>query len=125
MLYQFDSHYKKLNPEQRAAVDTIDGPVIVIAGPGTGKTSILTLRISNILRRTDTAPENILALTFTESGVHSIRKKLVEIIGARGYRMPIHTFHSFCNDVIKSFPREFPRIIGSQHVTDVDQISII
>lgn len=122
---KFDGLYKKLNPEQRLAVDAIDGPVIVIAGPGTGKTSILTLRISNILRHTDTAPENILALTFTESGVHSIRKKLVEIIGAAGYRVPIHTFHSFCNDVIKSFPREFPRIIGAQHVTDVDQISII
>ncbi len=122
---KFDSLYKKLNQEQRSAVDAIDGPVIVIAGPGTGKTSILTLRISNILRRTDTAPESILALTFTESGVHSIRKKLVEIIGALGYRVPIHTFHSFCNDVIKSFPQEFPRIIGAQHVTDVDQISII
>lgn len=122
---KFDSLYKKLNEKQRQAVDAIDGPVIVIAGPGTGKTSILTLRIANILRRTDTSPENILALTFTESGVHSIRKKLVETMGPMGYRVPIHTFHSFCNDVIKSFPQEFPRIIGAQHVTDVDQIGII
>lgn len=121
----FDELYAKLNPEQRQAVDAIDGPVIVIAGPGTGKTSILTLRISNILKQTDTQPENILALTFTESGVHSIRKKLVDIIGAVGYRVPIYTFHSFCNDVIKNFPQEFPKIIGAQHVTDVDQISIL
>lgn len=121
----FEKQYKKLNPEQRKAVDAIDGPVIVIAGPGTGKTSILTLRIANILRKTDTAPENILALTFTESGVHSIRKKLVEIIGATGYRVRIHTFHSFCNEVIKNFPQEFPRIIGAQHVTDLDQIGIL
>jgi DNA helicase-2/ATP-dependent DNA helicase PcrA len=124
-LQKFDELYKKLNSEQRSAVDTIDGPVIVIAGPGTGKTSILTLRIANILQKTDTAPENVLALTFTESGVHSIRKKLVETIGTTGYRIPIHTFHSFCNDVIKSFPQEFPRIIGAQHVTDVDQIGIL
>ncbi len=121
----FENLYKKLNPEQRQAVDAIEGPVIVIAGPGTGKTSILTLRIANILKRTDTAPENILALTFTESGVHSIRKKLVEIIGATGYRVRIHTFHSFCNEVIKNFPQEFPRIIGAQHVTDLDQIGIL
>ncbi len=121
----FNNLYKKLNPKQRAAVDAIDGPVIVIAGPGTGKTSILTLRIANILKLTDTAPESILALTFTESGVHSIRKKLVEIIGATGYRVSIHTFHNFCNDVIKSFPQEFPRIIGAQHVTDFDQINIL
>lgn len=122
---KFDELYKKLNPEQRTAVDAIEGPVIVIAGPGTGKTSILTLRISNILKQTDTQPENILALTFTESGVHSIRKKLVDIVGAVGYRVPICTFHSFCNDIIKNFPQEFPRIIGAQHMTDVDQISIL
>ncbi len=121
----FKDRYNKLNPKQRSAVDAIDGPVIVIAGPGTGKTSILTLRIANILRQTDTPPESILALTFTESGVHSIRKKLVEIIGATGYRISIYTFHSFCNDVIKNFPQEFPRIIGAQHVTDLDQIGIL
>lgn len=121
----FDSSYKKLNPEQRKAVDLIEGPVIVIAGPGTGKTSILTLRIANILRRTDTAPENILALTFTESGVHSMRKKLVEIVGAAGFRVKIYTFHGFCNDIIKNFPQEFPRIIGAQHVTDLDQIAVL
>lgn len=122
---KFNELYKKLNSEQRGAVDAIDGPVIVIAGPGTGKTSILTLRVSNILRLTDTPPENILVLTFTESGVHSVRRKLVEIIGALGYRAPIHTFHSFCNDVIKNFPQEFPRIIGAQHVIDIDRINII
>jgi len=122
---KFDSLYKNLNSEQKQAVDTIDGPVIVIAGPGTGKTSILTLRIANILRKTDTAPESILSLTFTESGVHSMRKKIVDTVGAAGFRVPIHTFHSFCNDVIKSFPQEFPRIIGAQHVTDIDQISVL
>ena len=51
--------YKRLNSGQKEAVDTIDGPVMVVAGPGTGKTQILSLRIANILRQTDTAPENI------------------------------------------------------------------
>jgi DNA helicase-2/ATP-dependent DNA helicase PcrA len=77
----FSKLYKTLNPGQKKAVDTIDGPVIVIAGPGTGKTTILTLRIANILQKTDTAPENILALTFTESGAYVMRRKLLEIIG--------------------------------------------
>lgn len=122
---QFATLYKKLNSEQKRAVDAIEGPVIVIAGPGTGKTSILTLRIANILQKTDTMPESILALTFTESGVHSVRKKLVEIMGPTGYRVAIYTFHSFCNEVIKNFPQEFPRIIGAQHVTDIDQINIL
>lgn len=122
---RFEEQYKKLNPEQRQAVDAIEGPVVVVAGPGTGKTSVLTLRIANILRKTDTRPENILALTFTESGVHSMRKKLVDLIGVSGYQVSIHTFHGFCNDIIKNFPQEFPRIIGAQHVTDIDQINIL
>ncbi|PCI19592.1 hypothetical protein COB64_03560 [Candidatus Wolfebacteria bacterium] len=121
----FNDYYKILNKEQRLAVDTIEGPVMVVAGPGTGKTQILTLRIANILRKTDVDPENILALTFTESGVHSMRKRLAKIIGSRAYAVEINTFHGFCNDVIKKYPEEFPRIIGSTHISEVDQIKII
>ncbi len=77
----FEKLYKRLNKSQKEAVDTIDGPVMVIAGPGTGKTTILTLRIANILLKTDTPPDAILALTFTESGVRAMRKKLIDIAG--------------------------------------------
>lgn len=121
----FESDYKRLNKAQKQAVDTIEGPVMVIAGPGTGKTSILTLRIANILKKTDTAPENILALTFTESGAYAMRKKLVEIIGTAAYKVVISTFHGFCNDTIKQYPERFPRIIGSAAITDVDQFAIM
>ena len=93
----FESLYRKLNTAQKAAVDTIEGPVMVIAGPGTGKTQILTLRIANILKQTDTPADAILALTFTEAGVFAMRKRLVEIIGSDGYRVGIFTFHGFCN----------------------------
>ena len=64
---KFEEEYKKLNKAQKEAVDSIDGPVMVVAGPGTGKTTILTLRIANILKKTDISPENILALTFNRS----------------------------------------------------------
>ncbi len=121
----FSSLYNRLNKAQKQAVDAIDGPVMVIAGPGTGKTSILTLRIANILKSTDTAPENILALTFTESGAYTMRKKLVDIIGTSAYRVTINTFHGFCNDIIKEYPERFPRIIGSTAITEVDQIAIM
>lgn len=121
----FAKYYKNLNPEQKKAVDTIEGPVMVIAGPGTGKTQILTLRIANILKKTDTAPENILALTFTESGAASMRRRLTEVVGSAGYRVPIYTFHGFCNDIIKRHPDEFPKIIGASHVNDVDKIAIL
>jgi len=121
----FETQYGRLNKAQKQAVDTIDGPVMVIAGPGTGKTSILTLRIANILKKTDTSPENILALTFTESGAYAMRKKLVGIVGTAGYKVNIHTFHGFCNEVIKQYPERFPRIIGSTAITDIDQIALM
>jgi len=125
MQKEFETLYKKLNPAQKEAVDSIEGPVMVVAGPGTGKTQILTLRIANILRRTDTEPDNILALTFTESASYSMRKRLAEIIGSPAYRVAIFTFHSFCNDVIRRYPEEFSRIIGSTNITEVEQIQIL
>lgn len=94
------SRYQKLNSKQQQAVDSIDGPIIVLAGPGTGKTELLSMRAANILRLTDTLPENILCLTFTESGQEAMRQRLVDIIGKDAYKVPIHTFHSFGSDIM-------------------------
>src|ERR1035441_9346722 len=91
----FDEKYANLNKEQKDAVDSIDGPVMVVAGPGTGKTTILTLRIANILLKTDTPPSGILALTFTDAGVKVMHAKLHEIIGSRADEVRVHTFHGF------------------------------
>lgn len=122
---QFEKLYKALNPEQKGAVDAVEGPVMVVAGPGTGKTQVLTLRIANILLKTDSTPENILAITFTESGVANMRKRLAAIIGVRSYAVVITTFHGFCNSIIQKYPESFPRIVGARNVTDVEQIAII
>jgi DNA helicase II / ATP-dependent DNA helicase PcrA len=96
----FDTRYGKLNAAQKQAVDRIDGPVMVIAGPGTGKTELLSMRTANILRSTDTLPENILCLTFTESGADAMRERLTQIIGPSAYKVAIHTFHSFGSEII-------------------------
>ncbi|MBI4136334.1 MAG: ATP-dependent helicase [Candidatus Vogelbacteria bacterium] len=122
---KFNQLYHQLNPAQRLAVDTIQGPMMVMAGPGTGKTQVLTLRIANILRQTDTPPDAILALAFTRSAVHLLRQRLVEIVGTVGYRVKIHTFHSFCHEVIRTYPEYFPRIIGATNALSVDQIRIM
>ncbi|MBK7124238.1 MAG: ATP-dependent helicase [Chitinophagaceae bacterium] len=98
---KFTEAYQKLNNEQRRAVDTIDGPVMVIAGPGTGKTQILAARIGKILLETDALPENILCLTYTDAGTIAMRKRLQQFIGADAYKVNIYTFHAFCNDVIQ------------------------
>lgn len=123
----FNKQYAILNPEQKLAVDSIDGPVFVMAGPGTGKTQILTLRIANILREaTDIEPENILALTFTNAAAYNMRDRLAQIIGGElAYRTTISTFHSFAEDTMKRFPEYFPQFIGARLLSPVEQIEML
>src|SRR5664279_276059 len=97
----FDTLYQNLNPEQKKAVDRIEGPVLVIAGPGTGKTQILGARIGKILLDTDTDPSNILCLTYTDAGAIAMRRRLLSFIGPDAYKVNIYTFHAFCNEIIQ------------------------
>ncbi len=121
----FNKEYLRLNNEQKLAVDIIDGPVMVNAGPGTGKTQILTLRIGNILLKTDTQPENILSLTFTNSGVYAMRDRLRSYIGDPAYRVNIFTFHAFAEHLIKSFPIYFPQFEYSKVIDDLQKVKFI
>jgi len=121
----FKEKYKGLNKEQKLAVDTIEGPVMVIAGPGTGKTTILTLRIANILRETDTPASGILALTFTEAGAKVMRLKLREIIGSRADDVRIHTFHGFAGSVMAEFGEHFPHLSRSTQISEIEAESIV
>lgn len=101
VLQNFNEAFNNLNAKQKEAVNTIDGPVMVIAGPGTGKTQILSARVGKILLETDTLSENILCLTYTDAGTIAMRKRLQKFIGSDAYRVNICTFHSFCNDIIQ------------------------
>ena len=121
----FYEAYQRLNPAQKEAVDTIEGPVMVVAGPGTGKTQILTLRIANILLKTDLRAENVLALTFTDSGAQAMRARLRSYIGEAAYRVPIFTFHGFAQRLISEYPDAFPRIIGGRAATDIEKIELV
>ena len=97
----YDESYNKLNKAQKDAVETIDGPVMVVAGPGTGKTQILALRIGNILKKTDTSADSILCLTFTNGGVSAMKKRLEDYIGSDARNISISTFHSFAYNLIE------------------------
>ena len=121
----FEEKYKKLNPEQRKAVDSIDGPVMVIAGPGTGKTTILTLRIAQILQKTDTPAHGILAITYTDAGVKAMRDKLSEVIGERAHDVYIHTFHSFASAMISEYTDHFIGLRDMRQMTDVEKESLL
>jgi DNA helicase-2/ATP-dependent DNA helicase PcrA len=103
----FNKRYVKLNKEQKLAVDTVDGPLLVVAGPGSGKTEILSLRIGRILQETQMLPSNILCLTFTESASVNMRKRLANLIGTEAYRVAVHTFHNFCVEIIQKHPEYF------------------
>jgi DNA helicase II / ATP-dependent DNA helicase PcrA len=101
LLERFKAEYAMLNTEQKQAVDKIYGPVMVVAGPGTGKTQILSVRIGKILLDTDSLPSNILCLTYTDAGVLAMRKRLLSMIGPDAYSVNLHSYHSFCNLVIQ------------------------
>ncbi|WEK37176.1 MAG: ATP-dependent DNA helicase [Candidatus Pseudobacter hemicellulosilyticus] len=120
---KFQEEYQKLNPQQQLAVDTIEGPVMVIAGPGTGKTQILASRIGKILLETDVVPGNILCLTYTDAGVVAMRKRLVQFIGPDAYRVNIYTFHAFCNDIIQENLSLFEKT-SLDPVSDLEKIEI-
>lgn len=121
----FEEAYSILNREQKKAVDTIEGPVMVVAGPGTGKTQILTLRIANILKETQANPEDILALTFTNSGVRAMRDRLRRYIGDDAYRVGIFTFHSFAEYVLQEYRSYFPAFEFRSVISDLEKAQII
>ena len=115
----FLSRYNNLNREQKEAVDTIYGPVMVIAGPGTGKTEILSMRIANLLLSdAQVKAHEILCLTYTDEGSVAMRKRLLEIIGCDAHRVNIYTFHAFCNNIIQSNPQYF----GMRYLKPIDEL---
>jgi DNA helicase-2/ATP-dependent DNA helicase PcrA len=115
--------YQRLNLEQKLAVDTIEGPVMVIAGAGTGKTQTIALRIANILNKTDTNPSSILCLTYTDVAANNMRNRLLDMIGADAYKVKICTFHAFCNDIIGSNSQYFP--FASSNLKAIDDLETI
>jgi DNA helicase II / ATP-dependent DNA helicase PcrA len=121
----FLERYQQLNERQKEAVDTIYGPVMVIAGPGTGKTEVLSLRIANLLRsEAQVQPYEILCLTYTDEATNAMRRRLIQIIGNAAHRVNICTFHAFCNKVIQENSDLFS-FRNLQPVTELEKIEII
>lgn len=105
-----------LNQEQQEAVAYLEGPLLVLAGPGTGKTQLLSAKVAYILENTDTNPENILCLTFTESGARNMRERLGSMIGRAADNINIYTYHAFGANVLeryKSYAESFDRQLDS------------
>ncbi|MDO8650067.1 MAG: ATP-dependent DNA helicase, partial [Candidatus Berkelbacteria bacterium] len=122
---KFAREFAKLNPEQKTAVETIEGPVMVLAGPGTGKTQVVALRIGQILSKSHASARNILALTFTEAGVTALRQRLIDIVGPDAYQVTVSTFHGFANEVISTFPYAFELPATTNNLDELETYQII
>ena len=120
----FQYNYNRLNNAQKAAVDQVEGAVMVIAGPGTGKTQILAMRIAKILADTDAQAHNILCLTFTDSATIAMRNRLVEIIGPMAHQIHIFTFHGFCNQVIQENLGLFGNYRQLELITELEKVDL-
>ena len=88
-----------LNENQRSAVEWTNGPLLVLAGPGSGKTLVLTLRAARLLQ--DDPEASVLALTFTTKAADEMRERLDKLMGGRADRAHLCTFHSFAGDILR------------------------
>ncbi|MDE1966121.1 MAG: UvrD-helicase domain-containing protein, partial [Patescibacteria group bacterium] len=121
----FEEAYAKLNAKQKEAVDTVEGPVMVLAGPGTGKTSILTVRVANILAKTGAKPDELLVLTFTDSAARTVAARLAGLVGEEVARkVNVYTFHSFANEVIRTHPEAFPEHADRRQMNELEQVLV-
>lgn len=117
----------ELNKEQKAAVEYLSGPLLVLAGPGTGKTQLLSQKVAYILKNTDTNPENILCLTFTETGATNMRERLKSIVGKDALKVSIGTYHAFGSQILalyKNYNPNYDRQLESP-IDEIKQFKII
>lgn len=116
-----------LNENQRKAVEYLDGPLLVLAGPGTGKTQLLSEKVAYILKHTDTNPENILCLTFTDAGAMNMRERLKTVIGQDALKVNIGTYHAFGSEILaqyKNYSEDYNRQLDSP-IDEITQFKII
>lgn len=122
---KYKQELSKLNDEQRKAVETIEGPVLVIAGPGTGKTQLVSTRAAYILRNTQVETSNILCLTFTENAAFNMKQRMVGIIGESAYKITTSTYHAFGSELMQRFPEYFGDQLNSKPIDQLMQYYLI
>ncbi|MFC0523665.1 DNA helicase PcrA [Pontibacillus salicampi] len=120
-----DDLLKGLNKEQQQAVKKTDGPLLIMAGAGSGKTRVLTHRIAYLLGEKDVSPRNVLAITFTNKAAREMKDRVADIVGPEANDMWISTFHSMCVRILR---RDIDRIGIDRNFSILDssdQLSVI
>lgn len=116
-----------LNKKQQEAVEYLDGPLLVLAGPGTGKTQLLSKKVEYILQNTDTDPSMILCITYTEAGAENMKERLRNMIGQAADKIDIMTFHAFGQKILglySQFTTE-PQRSFTEPIEEIIQLKII
>ena len=113
-----DQYLADLNPAQREAVLATEGPVLVVAGAGSGKTRVLTYRIAHLVAAVGVKPQEILAITFTNKAAGEMRERLETVVGGIARTMWVMTFHAACGRILR---REAPRLGYRSNFTIYDQ----
>ncbi|MDH3829726.1 MAG: UvrD-helicase domain-containing protein, partial [Desulfobacterales bacterium] len=112
--------FNQLNDQQRQAVEHPDGRLLIVAGPGTGKTRTLTMRIAHLLIRKDVSAEHILAVTFTRKAAREMQQRLRTILGDAGKRPLVATFHSLCFKILNVLKTK-----GTEAIVDEDERKVL
>lgn len=107
-----------MNPRQKEAVVATEGPLLIMAGAGSGKTRVLTHRMAYLLQEKWVNPWNILAITFTNKAANEMKERVIRLVGPAGNDMWVSTFHSMCVRILR---REAEKIGYSKNFTICDQ----
>ncbi len=114
-----DTYLERLNPEQREAVETVEGPLLVLAGAGTGKTRVLTTRFAHILLTRRAFPSQVLAVTFTNKAAREMRERVADLLGRPVEGLWLGTFHALCARMLRRHP-EYVGLTSSFTILDTD-----
>ncbi|MDQ1181353.1 MULTISPECIES: UvrD-helicase domain-containing protein [unclassified Rhodococcus (in: high G+C Gram-positive bacteria)] len=115
-----DQLLEGLNPQQREAVMHSGGPLLIVAGAGSGKTAVLTRRIAYLLAERDVTPGQVLAITFTNKAAAEMRERVVQLVGPRANFMWVSTFHSSCVRILRSQAALLPGLNSNFSIYDAD-----
>jgi DNA helicase-2/ATP-dependent DNA helicase PcrA len=117
--------FEGLNPQQRAAVEHGEGPMLVVAGAGTGKTQVITRRIAHLIASRQAKPGEILALTFTEKAAREMEDRLYGLIGWESFQVPVMTFHAFGTDLLSRYASHVGRSIRGGLLNDTQKALLL